>query len=182
MNLDVFFRNQSVLHRHVKKLVEEWKCIEQFLSWDYSSNHLSFDTADIAHCCQCALGGICARIHGDTSCIECSNMVSCFDTSVKKTIQLALDNLVEPIHREEINTMHGASVKLSDMLRHYMSHRLRAKVQFSAINKLKQWMKDDKTTRILVVMDHKQKILSMKYREGQVEYYDHPQHKTLRLY
>ena len=169
--LGCFFRNQSELQGCVQKLVEEWKCIEQFLSWEYSSNHLSFDSADISHCCRCALGGICARLHGDTSCIQCSNMVSFFDTSVKKTIQLALDNLLEPIHRDEINTMHGDIVKLSDMLRHYMSHRLRAKVQFSAINKVKQWIKEDNKSRILVVMDHKQKVLSMKYREGQVEYY-----------
>ena len=67
--LGCFFRNQSELQRHVQKLVGDWKCIEQFLSWDYSTNHLSFEIADIAHCCRCALGGICARIHGDTSCI-----------------------------------------------------------------------------------------------------------------
>ena len=30
---------------------------------------------------------------------------------------------------------------------------------------------EDKNSRRLIILDHKQKILSMKYREGQVEYY-----------
>ena len=60
---------------------------------------------------------------------------------------------------------------LSTWLKHYMAHRLRAKVQFHSIELVKQWIKADPEKHILIVMDHKQKVQNMKYREGQVEYY-----------
>ena len=71
-------------------------------------------------------------------------MVLFFDNPVRKLIQLGLDNLDDNRHSDEINAMLHTSVKLSDMLRYYMSHRLRAKVQFSAINKMKKWVIEDK--------------------------------------
>lgn len=52
----------------------------------------------------------------------------------------------------------------------YMEHRLRAKVQFSEIRKVTDDLKGQ-DMRVLVVIDHKQKILLMKYRDGQVEYF-----------
>lgn len=36
---------------------------------------------------------------------------------------------------------------------------------------MKTWITEDHKSRTLIIMDHKQKILSMKYGEGQVEYY-----------
>ena len=51
-----------------------------------------------------------------------------------------------------------------------MGHQLQAKVQFSAINNLENSLKTEHDT-IMIVMDHKQIILQMKYWEGQVEYY-----------
>ena len=71
----------------------------------------------------------------------------------------------------EVVTMKNATRTLTDNLKHYMAHRVRAKIQFVAIEKLKQWILDDIDKRIIIVLDHKQKILPMKYREGQVEYY-----------
>ena len=72
--------------------------------------------------------------------------------------------------QKEWESMQKAVVKLQKCLLQYMGHRLRAKVQFSAIKELKNSLKTNMDT-IMVVMDHKQKILQMKYREGQVEYY-----------
>ena len=51
-----------------------------------------------------------------------------------------------------------------------MAHRLRAKVQFSAIDKIKTNLKSN-INSVLIVIDHKQKVLQQRYREGQVEYY-----------
>lgn len=52
-----------------------------------------------------------------------------------------------------------------------MGHRLRAKIQFQKIGKIKEWLKDDPDTRMLLMIDRKQKVLPMKHREDQVEYY-----------
>ena len=51
-----------------------------------------------------------------------------------------------------------------------MARRLRAFVQFKASNKIKQSLKSN-PNKIIIVIDNKQKILQMKYREVQVEYY-----------
>ena len=53
---------------------------------------------------------------------------------------------------------------------HYMAHHLHAFVKFSEIDKIKNMLKRSRN-KILLVVDHKQKILQMKYREGQIEYY-----------
>ncbi len=73
-------------------------------------------------------------------------------------------------HDLELESMFNATPKLVYALSHYMAHRLRARVQFHAIDKLKDELKSD-PSKMLIVMDHKQKNLQMKYREGQVEYY-----------
>lgn len=52
----------------------------------------------------------------------------------------------------------------------YMSHRLRANVQFQEIDWMKELLKRT-VGRVLVVNDQKQKILPIKCRDGQVEYY-----------
>ena len=52
----------------------------------------------------------------------------------------------------------------------YASHRLRANIQFDAIKKTMNDLKEDKST-VLMIIDHKQKIEPMKYRESQIEYY-----------
>ena len=68
----------------------------------------------------------------------------------------------------ELQTMVEALAIMQDVVIWYMAHQLRAKVQFNAIGKVKENLKIDQK-QILVVMDHKQKILPMKYWEGQVE-------------
>lgn len=125
--LEILSIIMSEVQSGVKNIVEEWKNIEQFLVWDYSANNLSLDDSDIAHCCQCALGGLCSRIHMGQSCQKCSSMVSFFDKPVKQLIQILSNNMENNTHSDEIKSMHGAITTLSDMLHHYMSHRLREK-------------------------------------------------------
>lgn len=58
--------------------------------------------------------------------------------------------------------MFRAIPKLTYALVYYMDHRLRAKVQFHEIEKIYNELKQD-PTKVLIVMDHKQKLLQMKY-------------------
>lgn len=52
----------------------------------------------------------------------------------------------------------------------YFSHRLPARVQFAGIDRIKEAVHGDLII-IFLVIDQKQKILVMKFREGEVEYY-----------
>ena len=60
--------------------------------------------------------------------------------------------------------------KYSYVITHYMAHQLQAKVQFAAIDKIKNDLKIN-PSKVWMVINHKQKVLQMKYREGQMEYY-----------
>ena len=62
--------------------------------------------------------------------------------------------------------MVNATYILQDIIELYMSHRLRAKIQFKAIDYMRNWILDDPESRLMIVIDHKNKILMQRYREG----------------
>lgn len=66
--------------------------------------------------------------------------------------------------------MFRALLKLTHSAAHYMGHPLSSKVQPEEIEILKSELKQDQT-KVLIFMNHKQKILQIKYREGQMEHY-----------
>ena len=59
---------------------------------------------------------------------------------------------------------------LQKAVTNYTSHRLRTNIQFNAIRLIMNELKNNSSSIILVI-DHKQKIEPMRYRESQVEYY-----------
>ena len=59
---------------------------------------------------------------------------------------------------------------MDQYVRLYTAHRLRAYVQFQAIIDVKEKLLLDETL-VLLVVDHKQKILDKEYREGQQSYF-----------
>ena len=65
-------------------------------------------------------------------------------------------------NKDEVAIMIAVVPKISYVISHYSSHRLRANVQFSAIEKYMQSMKIDPPI-IYMVPDHKQNVLQMKY-------------------
>ena len=170
-NLDSSVNNKDEIQCKDEELIHEWKIHEQFIMWDYPTNHLSLQSEDIAHCCRCALGGYCDESHPENSCPRCSKLVTFFDTKVCEYLHIVMNNLDDKSEESEIKSMLCAVPKFGFMLKHYIAHRLRAKVQFHAIDIVKESMKNSNGSQILIVMDHKQKVQSMKYREGQVEYY-----------
>lgn len=166
--------NQGGALAKVNLLLEERSNIEQFVLWEFSNKHLQISPEDIIHCCTFALAGRCEHQHNAsrTCCTKCANAIKFFDCTVRTFIEqsnTALDK--EEEHMAEFNSILDATSKLSSMLRQYMSHRLRAKVLFSAIDRQKEWLKSDSQSKMLIVLDHKQKVLPMKRCEGQVKYY-----------
>lgn len=142
--------------------------------WEYSHPHLSIENKDPVHCCCFGLGGSCDHSPmGKHNIIGCKKCLRCFRFS-EYDVQLFLKScLVMALTEDEITelkTMIDSIPKLQYGLKHYLAHRMRARVQFDAINEIKNNMKNN-NSEMLLVIDHKQKILPIKYREGQVEYY-----------
>lgn len=147
--------------------------------WEYSNNHLQIRSTDIMHCCSYDLGGSCKDGHAIEMCHTCYTCRSFFDKVVNGFLQRVTSlKFTDYNHKDELISMINTLPTLTHSITCYMSHRLRAKVQFHAISKIKISLKDNNSnfiiktpTKVLVVIDHKQKVLQMKYREGQLEYY-----------
>lgn len=151
--------------------LHKWSELEQFLMWEFSNAHIKLGDDDASHCASFALGGVCTHIHRTITCDKCSSCFTFFDVKLKKLLQkLVTTKFTSHDHMSELNSMLRAIPQLSYATKHYMAHRIRAMVQFSCIKEIKKRLKHDPSA-ILIVIDHKQKVLPQKYREGQVEYY-----------
>ena len=155
----------------LSNLLSKWKEMYLFLSYEYSFKHLQLNSVDKAHCATYAMGGICQHQHRDVVCQKCNSCFKFFTEDVMAVFNechMALE--MDADNRNEIGTMVSSLVYLQDVVKWYMGHRLRATVQFDGIAKIKASLKES-NDRVLVVMDHKQKVLPMKFHEGQVEYF-----------
>lgn len=50
-----------------------------------------------------------------------------------------------------------AKGQLSEMIKHYVARRLPVEVQFAAIRETKNWLKLERNSKNLIVVDHKKK-------------------------
>lgn len=112
----------------------------------------------------------CSHVHQEVGCTKCGKCFTFFTDIVEKFIKLAATYFSGSNYEEEVNIIKASIPLFQTALIQYTSHLLRAKVQFSAIKNIKQRLKTEKNV-ILVVIDLKQKILPMAYREGQVDYF-----------
>lgn len=158
----------SILHR-CKQLKEKWKKIIEFLTWEYRKRHLLLANEDRLLCCAYALGGNCTHEHQSNCCTACSSCFSFFQAKVQPFMK-DVETSVVTSHKTEATSMVTGIPKLAECVIHYASHRLRANVQFAATRSIYDSMKADPSI-VLMLPDHKQKVLQMRYREGQVEYY-----------
>ena len=133
---------------------------------------MQLDDSDHIHCLRCALGPcvLHKEQHVDNGCVKCSVCFRFFNEHVSKFFTKVLSGVADAESKEEVQSMIRCIQLLSNSVIRYAGHRVRAKVQFDAISQIKAGMKTDESL-LLVVLDHKQKILPMKYREGQVEYF-----------
>ena len=158
----------SSIKLKLRNLLSTWKDMYLFLSFKYSFKHLELSCPDKAHCSTYAMGGTCQHEHYDDVCQKCNDCFTFFGEVVmavfrecKYAVDMDADNIIE------IGSMISSLSFLQDVVKWYMGHRLRATVQISGISKIKTSLKVN-PNRVLVVMDHKQKVLPMKFREGQV--------------
>lgn len=145
----------------------EWSDIESFVQWEYANRHLEMTSVDMCHCCTFGLDDQSSSMtYESVACASCSRCFVFFPDKFKSALELVKDYMTE----NEWTCMNLAAEKLHNALIRYMAHSMRARVQFHAIQKVKEKLKEDQTS-ILIVIDHKQKILQQKYREAQVDYF-----------
>lgn len=166
-------RAQESVTLRIAELLEQWNDIRQFILWEYSNNHIQISSEDSIRCSAFALGGTCSHVHTSVHmcCEKCSKTISFFNDVADYITSSVIGFLNDQSYTDELQSMVGASKTCSVLLRQYLAHRLRAKVQFYAIALQKMWLKTNPKTKLLIVLDHKQKVLPMKHRESQVEYY-----------
>jgi hypothetical protein len=149
------FEDNSVIVDGAKTLATEWEEHFQFLQYSYANQHLSIESEDLSHCCYNAVGAQCDHAHNIESCALCAELSNFFGGSVLSFLEeIAIPTVVDRSVLPELKTMLSAVPILQTTLRHYAAHRLRAKVQFYAIDKIKQdWLRE-RHDRVLVVVDH----------------------------
>jgi hypothetical protein len=155
-----------------KYLGERMEEITSFLAYRYSELHLNLDAEESCHSCRFGSNAGALDNHPSSSnCEMCAECMTFFD----KTLELlehcdsiVAHQLLDIEIRKEIESMRKTTPVLQEIVLQYMAHRLRAKVQFAAIKKIRSELS---THNALLVMDHKQKVLPQAYREGQVEYF-----------
>jgi hypothetical protein len=162
------------LKSETKMLREDCDTRKDFLTYRYSKEHIQIEDKSPSHCCRHSLNGVstCSdHSHEDTihECKECSHTVNFFEkfTGLIGRVRTGVDCWT-PDEVMELDSMAAAAPALKDTVLKYMGHRVRAYAQFHEIKLLYQRLSKEE---VLIIIDHKQKILGMKFREGQVEYF-----------
>lgn len=136
-------------------LKRDWESIEQLVIWEYGTKHLKQQNQNLFHCCSHALGETCIQVHNTESFKQCA---SCFEYFVIYVRAYLSELKRKPFENDEcsskLKSMINAIPIMAISVQHYMAHRLRAKIQFDAINKIKTILKEDPRS-ILIVMVHK---------------------------
>ena len=180
-----------------KRFEEE---VKQFVSYEYGNDHVHLKSMERCHCARDALNkdippvgnqrtnkghpGRCSNNsddlpsheHSDVVCEQCMKLFS-FSTNVGPVAKV-LDKIDQSFEEngtalEGENKIRYKSIrkvlpKLQHEIKRYAAHHVRWKVQRTGYSKLQYELDPEE---VIVVLDHKQKIISMRNREGQIEYF-----------
>ena len=138
------------------KLVQKWKEAVQFLKRAFSHDHMQFSSECVFHCAENALGHKCTHKH-HKNCAECASAFGVLD-DIEDFVTLNL-----PDCRQVVKLARDAFFR-------YAAHKTREFWQKSKIDSVKKELLND-TSHLLIVIDHKQKILPAAHREPQNRYF-----------
>jgi hypothetical protein len=168
-------RNGWKVRDDCNQLLAKWDETQQFMAYEFSEKHLNIDSVKKDHCCRFAVNkeSTCTHTHEHAHCKQCVETFNCVErfrsllyfideTCRVKNVELDKET------KTELATMEKAAPFVEQHVVHYLAHRLRAKVQFTSIRRTYSEITE---IDVLIVMDHKQKVLPMMFREGQVEYF-----------
>ena len=174
-----FVENNREIKKDTEHLSKEFKELEQFLHFEYSYKHITLDAPCKCHCYRFALDkqdksdSIAGPRHQNQMvCKSCLKPCLIFQKTIQLLQhvidQLSQNNDLSDVQNEVISMMKAVNIIFKPTVKSYMAHRVRAVAQFSKLRKETQSFTDKKCGLFL---DHKQKILPMRAREGQVEYF-----------
>lgn len=183
-----------------KELKKRWKVQSNFLSYEYGREHPKSESNEACHCARHALNydggangrddGRCSNRtnheHGDLYCQQCADLFLFFDPKesvgpVAKLVAHVRRNVPGANHRNQMHEANNDVMKeletmalvLGDMqerVKDYAAHRVRWKIQSNANGQILEALDDDGTIAMFV-LDHKQKVNDMSYREAMVDYF-----------
>ena len=174
--------------------------VKRFVSYEFGNDHVNLQSMERCHCARDALNkdippvgrqrvnrgddgrcsnehcGLAVHEHSDLACEQCVKLFS-FSTEAGPLAQL-LDK-VDESWRASGTTLEGENKKRYDSIRQvlpklqheivrYAGHHVRWKVQRTGYSKL---MCDLEPDEAIVILDHKQKIIAIRNREGMIEYF-----------
>ena len=153
---------------------------KQFLTYGYIKSHLQMESKIASHCSRHALNpdGSCNtddctdkhnHLAADPDCEQCVRPVRFFD-KLKKAVEEVMSKLEGVANLEgELTSMVKCKPELEEHVLTYMAHRVRAFAQQHWLDELEANLIPN--VEVILTLDHKQKTLPMKNREGQQEYF-----------
>ena len=151
---------------------------DQFLQYEYSAHHMKLDDECRCHCYCFALNTQSENYeenHNNSIYRQCLQGFHLFKETdrflqhISQKLDVPEENEETQKLKNEIVSMKKASKEiLEPTIKSYMSHRVGAIAQFA---KLSKETSSFTNTRCGLWLDHKQKILAQRSREGQIEYF-----------
>lgn len=142
---------------------DRWDSVLKFVRFDYTAKHITEISDIVFHCMYHALGVPCDHQHELKRGHLCEEIIQ-----VPKELILFVSTL--DATNDEVHTMEQDVTLIKSVLQRYTAHKVKSTHQSKQIE-LEAAIKEDDATKILLVMDHKKKVLPQRYREGQQEFF-----------
>ena len=142
------------------------------MAYEFRARHLKITNNCKSHCCQYALNcdNKCSHDHTSATCMGCNQgtvLLNKFESLIKHA-KNEIDQEDNVMNNELSSMLRASSEIFRPTINAYLAHQVRAYAQFS---KLKEETSRFTNKRCGLIFDHKQKIISFRFREGQMEYF-----------
>ena len=146
--------------KELESLILQWNLSIEFFQYSYAHLHVrQVGCCDgvLSHCSENALGGICVNAHG-LQCKECVNFFNILSKIKDSCFEFLNEDLSE------------ALVIAQELMSRYIAHTVRGRHQARALREIIDVLERD-PTHLLIIIDHKQKVLPSENREAQEAYF-----------
>lgn len=150
-------------------LLLRWTDLFSFLKFQFAKNHISEEGSSVAHSSKYILGEAVSALLPNTPCKHCDE-IFIFPTDCQKFFEKIEDLTEKEDIIFELDSMKRAMNILSFEIIRYAEHEVRGAHQEMDLLKVKEETRND-ARQIVLVCDHKKKILPLFFREGQNQFF-----------
>lgn len=153
------------------ELKRDWEEHLLFVQYEYCTLHINDTDTDTYHCLSFAIGLNCAHDHSKSKrcCMKCHLCFTFFPEKVTNILNTFI-NQSTPESEIILRNIHSALNLLQKNLIRYAAHKIREKHQKSYLEQRYEDLALCEDNAIISI-DHKQKVLPSKNREGQSDYF-----------